>query len=54
MFCLVAGGTTEGIQSLLREDVSLGDLLRDVVGGGITLFWFAPSAKNLSRGRGER
>lgn len=50
MFCLVAGGTTEGIQSLLGEDVSLGDLLRDVVGGGITLSWFAPSAKNLSRG----
>jgi VanZ family protein len=51
-FCLVAGAATEGIQSLLGGDVSVGDLLRDIVGGVIALSWFSPSAKNLpERGR---
>jgi hypothetical protein len=50
LFCLVAGGATEGIQSLLGQDTSLGDLLRDVAGGVITLSWFVPSSRTVSRG----
>lgn len=46
-FCLVAGAATEGIQSLLGGDASIGDLLRDMVGGVIALSWFSPSAKVL-------
>jgi hypothetical protein len=49
LFCLVAGGVTEGIQLLLGGDASLGDLLRDGVGGIITLSWFASPEKILSR-----
>jgi hypothetical protein len=51
LFCLVAGGVTEGIQFLLGGDASPEDLLRDVVGGVTTLSWFPPSGKALSRGR---
>lgn len=46
-FCLVAGTATEGIQSLLGGDASIGDLLRDMLGGVIVLSWFAPSSKVL-------
>ncbi len=46
-FGLVAGAATEGIQSLLGGDASPGDLLRDMVGGVITLSWFAPSSSVL-------
>ncbi len=46
-FCLVAGTATEGIQFLLGRDASIGDLLRDMVGGVITLSWFSPSSKVL-------
>lgn len=49
LFCLVGGGATEGIQLLLGGDASLGDLLRDMGGGVVTLSWFAPSGKILSR-----
>ena len=51
LFCLAAGVVTEGIQFLLGGDASLGDLLRDQVGGVIALSWFAPSSNILSRGR---
>jgi hypothetical protein len=50
LFCLVGGGATEGIQFLLRGDASLGDLLRDVLGGAITLIWFTPSSRTVPRG----
>lgn len=49
-FCLVAGGATEGIQRVTGGDASAGDIFRDVVGGVITLSWFAPSAKKLRDG----
>ena len=48
-FCLVAGVATEGIQSLLGRNASIGDLLRDVLGGVITLSWFSPSSKVLPK-----
>jgi hypothetical protein len=43
-FCLLAGSATEGIQWATGGDASLGDLLRDIVGGAVTLGWFAPPA----------
>lgn len=46
-FCLVAGAATEGIQYLLGGDASIGDLLRDMVGGVIALSWLSPSAMVL-------
>jgi hypothetical protein len=42
LFCLAAGGATEGIQMVTGGDASLGDLLRDIVGGIVTLCWFVP------------
>ena len=50
LFCLVAGGVTEGVQVSLGGDASLGDLLRDVVGGVLALSWFVPAERALSRG----
>jgi hypothetical protein len=47
VFCLGVGAATEGIQSLLGGDASIGDLLRDMVGGVIALSWFSPSSKVL-------
>jgi VanZ family protein len=46
-FCLIVGVATEGIQSLLDGDASIGDFLRDMVGGMIALSWFSPSSKVL-------
>jgi VanZ family protein len=46
-FCLVAGAASEGIQTLLGGDASIGDLLRDMAGGAIALSWFSPSSKVL-------
>ena len=46
-FCIAAGTATEGIQSLLGRDTSIGDLLRDMLGGVIALSWFSPSSKAL-------
>ncbi len=48
-FCLAAGGITEGLQSLTGRDASFGDILRDLLGGMITLTWFHPSSSELSR-----
>jgi VanZ family protein len=42
LFCLAAGGAIEGIQKVTGGDASLGDLLRDVVGGIVTVCWFVP------------
>ena len=50
LFCLIWGGATEGIQFLAGRDASLEDLLRDVLGGGITLTWFAFSSRTVPRG----
>jgi len=50
LFCIVGGGATEGIQFLLGGDASLEDLLRDVLGGVITLTWFTPSSRTVPRG----
>ncbi len=47
LFCLVAGGGTEWVQSLLGEDASIGDLLRDVLGGLLALAWFIPPTEHL-------
>jgi VanZ family protein len=49
LFCLVGGGATEGIQFLLGRDASVGDFLRDVLGGGITLTWFTPWSRTVPR-----
>lgn len=46
-FCLAAGSATEGIQSLVGGDASTGDLLRDMLGGVVTLSWLSPSSKVL-------
>jgi VanZ family protein len=51
LFCVVGGVVTEGIQFLVGGDASLGDLLRDQVGGVIALSWVSPSSHILSRGR---
>ncbi|MBI5577215.1 MAG: VanZ family protein [Deltaproteobacteria bacterium] len=48
-FCMVAGAGSEWIQSWIGRDASLGDVLRDVAGGWLTLSFFAPSAKSFSR-----
>jgi len=48
-FCIVAGAGSEFIQSLTGGDASLDDFLRDIVGGLLTLSWFAPSVKALPR-----
>ncbi len=45
LFCLAGGAVTEGIQFLLGGDSSPGDLLRDLLGGVITLSRIASSAK---------
>jgi VanZ family protein len=42
-FCLIFGGLTEGIQWSSGGDASVGDLFRDLVGGVVTLAWFAPT-----------
>jgi hypothetical protein len=44
---LVAGTATEGTQSLLGGDASIGDLLRDMAGGVIALSWLSPSSTVL-------
>ncbi len=51
VFSVVAGGLTEGIQALSGGDVSMGDVLRDALGGVVALSWFAPAPDSLTRGR---
>ena len=48
-FCIVVGGITEGIQSLTGGDASIGDVLRDIVGGVLALCWCPPALMSLPR-----
>jgi VanZ family protein len=52
-FCLLFGGGTEGIQWALGGDASVGDFLRDLVGGVVTLAWFAPTENENSGRQGQ-
>jgi len=48
-FCIVAGGVTEGIQSVSGGDASIGDFVRDILGGVLALCWCRPALTGLPR-----
>ena len=47
VFCLVAGGLTEILQSLVGREPSWQDVFNDVLGGLIAVVFFAPQRKQL-------
>jgi hypothetical protein len=49
IFCVVAGTASEKVQSVFGRHASIGDVLKDVVGGVLALAWFAPAMDRMSR-----